>query len=230
LRRIGRIFVEDCPGMLARIRKAIARGDAEALREEAHALKGSAANFVAPLTVEAAARLEVMGREGNMAARRRRPPRSRASSGVSCAPSGRWGPEPRAARRRRAGRRPRGRRDRVARRPHCTQAAACPTEDQAMNRILVVEDDRATRHLLQAVLEQAGFEVGTAKDGAGALKEVARRAFDLMLLDIWMPRMNGLEVLAKVKDMKARPRIVVMTPTTHPRPCSRPCARRPTST
>jgi len=80
-----------------------------------------------------------------------------------------------------------------------------------MSRILVVEDDRATRHLLGEVLKNAGHEVTTAKDGAGALKEVEGGAFDLMLLDIWMPKMNGLEVLAHLKDVEPRPRIVVMT-------------------
>lgn len=80
-----------------------------------------------------------------------------------------------------------------------------------MSRILVVEDDRATRHLLREVLKQAGHTLVTAKDGAGALKEVAGGPFDLMLLDIWMPRMNGLEVLARLKDVEPRPRIVVMT-------------------
>lgn len=80
-----------------------------------------------------------------------------------------------------------------------------------MSRILVVEDDRATRQLLGTVLKQAGHDVVTANDGAGALKEVAGGRFDLMLLDIWMPKMNGLEVLARLKDVEPRPRIVVMT-------------------
>src|SRR6185436_6356391 len=84
-------------------------------------------------------------------------------------------------------------------------------EEQAMSRILVVEDDRATRHLLGEVLKQAGHTVVAAKDGAGALKEIAGAPFDLMLLDIWMPKMNGLEVLTRLKAIDARPRIVVMT-------------------
>jgi HPt (histidine-containing phosphotransfer) domain-containing protein len=66
VRRIGRLFAEDAPGMLARIRRAISRGDAESLRAEAHALKGSAANFVAPAAVDAAARLESMGRSADL--------------------------------------------------------------------------------------------------------------------------------------------------------------------
>jgi len=80
-----------------------------------------------------------------------------------------------------------------------------------MSRILVVEDDRATRHLIGGVLRKAGFSVTTVQDGAGAVRLVRSKPFDLMLLDIWMPRMNGLEVLAKLRDTPARPRVVVMT-------------------
>jgi len=61
------------------------------------------------------------------------------------------------------------------------------------------------------VLKGAGFSVATAKDGADALKMLQSKNFDLMLLDIWMPRMNGLEVLARLKPSPSRPRVVVMT-------------------
>lgn len=80
-----------------------------------------------------------------------------------------------------------------------------------MTRILVVDDDRATRHVLTSVLEQAGFDVAGAKDGVDALAKLARRRFDLMLLDVWMPRMNGLELLTRLRTRKRRPRVIVMT-------------------
>jgi len=60
------LFVEDCPRMLADVRRAIEAHDASALRLAAHALKGSVANFAAPTAVAAALALEVMGREGNL--------------------------------------------------------------------------------------------------------------------------------------------------------------------
>jgi len=63
LRGMIRIFQTDSAKALARIREAIAQQDAEALRSSAHALKGSAANFLAKAAVEAAYLLEVMGRE-----------------------------------------------------------------------------------------------------------------------------------------------------------------------
>jgi CheY-like chemotaxis protein len=80
-----------------------------------------------------------------------------------------------------------------------------------MKRILVVDDDRMTRELLQQVLEGAGFSASVAKDGLEALKALRARPFDLLLLDVWMPRMNGLDLLAKLRTRKARPRVVVMT-------------------
>jgi CheY-like chemotaxis protein/anti-sigma regulatory factor (Ser/Thr protein kinase) len=80
-----------------------------------------------------------------------------------------------------------------------------------MHRILVVEDDRATRHLLSGLLKAANFSVATAQDGANALRRLKTQSFDLMLLDIWMPRMTGLELLARLRDEPVRPKVVVMT-------------------
>jgi CheY-like chemotaxis protein/anti-sigma regulatory factor (Ser/Thr protein kinase) len=78
-------------------------------------------------------------------------------------------------------------------------------------RILVVDDDRATRHVTRAALVKAGFSVRVAKDGIEALSRLRANKFDLMLLDVWMPRMDGLGVLDRLKRLKARPRVVVMT-------------------
>jgi CheY-like chemotaxis protein/anti-sigma regulatory factor (Ser/Thr protein kinase) len=80
-----------------------------------------------------------------------------------------------------------------------------------MKKILVVDDDQATRHLLRKVLTKAGFTASVAKDGVEALRALRAQRFDLLLLDVWMPRMNGLELLTKLRPAKARPRIVVMT-------------------
>jgi len=80
-----------------------------------------------------------------------------------------------------------------------------------MNRILVVDDDRMTRHVLRKVLTGAGYSASVAKDGVDALKSLRNRRFDLLLLDVWMPRMTGLDLLAKLRSRKSRPRVVVMT-------------------
>jgi CheY-like chemotaxis protein/anti-sigma regulatory factor (Ser/Thr protein kinase) len=80
-----------------------------------------------------------------------------------------------------------------------------------MSKILIVDDDRVTRHVLSKVLTGAGFSTSVAKDGVEALKALQTKRFDLLLLDVWMPRMNGLDLLAKLRTRKTRPRVVVMT-------------------
>jgi CheY-like chemotaxis protein/anti-sigma regulatory factor (Ser/Thr protein kinase) len=80
-----------------------------------------------------------------------------------------------------------------------------------MKRILVVDDDQTTRRLLRRVLSSAGFSATVAKDGVDALEALRGRRFDLLLLDVWMPRMNGLDLLERLRSRKTRPRVVVMT-------------------
>jgi DNA-binding response OmpR family regulator len=77
--------------------------------------------------------------------------------------------------------------------------------------ILVVDDDRTTRHLTRTTLAKAGYAVSVAEDGAEALTRMRGKKFDLVLLDVWMPRMDGLAVLDRMKRLKTRPRVVVMT-------------------
>ena len=80
-----------------------------------------------------------------------------------------------------------------------------------MSRILVVDDDRATRLLIRGTLTTAGYAITVATDGMEALKLLQTRRFDLMLLDVWMPRMSGLDLLERLRNRKTRPRVVVMT-------------------
>ncbi len=80
-----------------------------------------------------------------------------------------------------------------------------------MSKILVVDDDTTTRHVLKSVLSNAGYTTSVAKDGVEALKILGASRFDLLLLDVWMPRMNGLDLLAKLRASDARPRVIVMT-------------------
>lgn len=79
------------------------------------------------------------------------------------------------------------------------------------SNILVVDDDRTTRHLTRTTLAKAGYAVSVAQDGAEALTRMRGKKFDLVLLDVWMPRMDGLAVLDRMKRLKTRPRVVVMT-------------------
>ncbi len=80
-----------------------------------------------------------------------------------------------------------------------------------MTRILVADDDRTTRLLLSETLRAQKFSTVCVADGAAALKKMKDGKFDLVLLDIWMPKMNGLEVLKKLRNTKNRPKVIVMT-------------------
>ena len=77
-----------------------------------------------------------------------------------------------------------------------------PRAPHAAGRVLVVDDDRTTRHVTRTLLLKSGFTVRVAKDGAEAIERLRARQFDLMLLDVWMPRMDGLDVLDRIKRLK----------------------------
>jgi CheY-like chemotaxis protein/anti-sigma regulatory factor (Ser/Thr protein kinase) len=81
----------------------------------------------------------------------------------------------------------------------------------ATSRILVVDDDRAFRHALATLLEDAGHIVLQAADGPEALSKLTDGKPDVMLLDIGLPGMSGLDVLAQVRTLAAPPRVIVVT-------------------
>ena len=71
-----------------------------------------------------------------------------------------------------------------------------------MKTILVVDDDEAIRTLLQEELEDEGYKVLIATNARDALKMVASEALDLVILDIRMPGMDGLEALPRILGIK----------------------------
>ncbi len=71
-----------------------------------------------------------------------------------------------------------------------------------MKTILVVDDDEAIRTLLQEELEEEGYKVLIATNARDALKMVASEALDLVILDIRMPGMDGLEALPRILGIK----------------------------
>ena len=82
---------------------------------------------------------------------------------------------------------------------------------QSTAKILVADDDRTTRFAISSMLKKAGYSVTSVKDGAEALRQIQRINFDLAFLDIWMPGLTGLEVLARVRAGETRPKIIIMT-------------------
>ncbi len=74
-----------------------------------------------------------------------------------------------------------------------------PIAAPAPQRILVADDDATARILLRAALHQAGFEVGLAVDGEDALRQFSAHAWDLVMLDVEMPGLDGHEVCATLR-------------------------------
>ncbi|HEY1467895.1 MAG TPA: response regulator [Candidatus Acidoferrum sp.] len=80
-----------------------------------------------------------------------------------------------------------------------------------MSQILVTDDDATTRQMIRGVLKKNGHTVTTASDGVSALRAMQKKQFDLVLLDIWMPKMTGLGLLSRLHEEKHIPKIIVMT-------------------
>jgi DNA-binding response OmpR family regulator len=78
-------------------------------------------------------------------------------------------------------------------------------------RILVVDDESSVRFLLSEELTQQGYEVSTAASGEEALAMLEEATFDLMLLDLKMPGMDGIEVMRVARDLAPRTVVVMLT-------------------
>ena len=77
--------------------------------------------------------------------------------------------------------------------------------------VLVVDDDATHRHMIDTVLTSEGYEIHQAEDGQVAVKAVEERFYDLILMDIRMSRMGGIEALKRIKKISPGIPIVIMT-------------------
>jgi two-component system chemotaxis sensor kinase CheA len=77
-----------------------------------------------------------------------------------------------------------------------------PSAETKMQSVLVVEDSITSRALLKNILESAGYAVTTAVDGVDAYTALKTAAFDLVVSDVEMPRMDGFDLTAKVRADK----------------------------
>ena len=77
--------------------------------------------------------------------------------------------------------------------------------------ILVVDDEEAIVSSLSSILQDEGYEVSVAKSGGEALKIYTTDPPDLMLLDIWMPQMDGLETLRRIKELVPTAQVMMMS-------------------
>jgi DNA-binding response OmpR family regulator len=78
------------------------------------------------------------------------------------------------------------------------------------SRILLVDDEEAIQKLLRFPLEKEGYEVVQARDGEAALDAFAREPFDLVILDLMMPKIDGMEVCRRIRAQSTVP-IIMLT-------------------
>ena len=77
--------------------------------------------------------------------------------------------------------------------------------------ILIVDDEEAILTSLSSILQDEGYEVAVAKNGAEALRIYTMDPPDLMLLDIWMPEMDGMETLRRVRELVPTAQVMMMS-------------------
>ncbi|WP_239739481.1 response regulator transcription factor [Mammaliicoccus sp. P-M59] len=80
-----------------------------------------------------------------------------------------------------------------------------------MEKILVVEDDEKIARVIQLELEYANYKIDIAHTGKSALERLENENFDLILLDVMIPELNGLEVLRRVREQNQDVKIIMLT-------------------
>jgi len=78
-------------------------------------------------------------------------------------------------------------------------------------KILVVDDDNAHRTMLRTLIGGWGYEIDDADDGQAAIDKVKEKSYDLVLMDVRMVKISGLEALEKIKSYNPAIPIIIMT-------------------
>ena len=165
-------FLADAPGLIATLRSSLDEQNTEELRRAAHTLKSNGATLGAGGVRGAVPDARAAG-EGGRARRRLRARRpDRAGVPVARGSALRSG----------------------------LGVARVSSPAPAAGTILIADDNRVNRLMLARGLEHDGHTVAFAEHGAEALDLLRQQRFDLMLLDVLMPELDGFEVLAKLKD------------------------------
>jgi DNA-binding response OmpR family regulator len=78
-------------------------------------------------------------------------------------------------------------------------------------KMLCVDDNKDLRHNLEQQFTAEDFDVDTASDGDEALERIKQKDYDVVLLDLKMPRMDGMTVLKEMKKLSKYPQVIVLT-------------------
>ena len=80
-----------------------------------------------------------------------------------------------------------------------------------MANILVIEDERDVRNLFRRMLSEAGHSVDVAPDGLAALRMASRRTYEVVLLDVIMPKKDGIETMASLNRDYPNTKVIIIT-------------------
>jgi two-component system nitrogen regulation response regulator NtrX len=80
-----------------------------------------------------------------------------------------------------------------------------------MNSILIVDDEPGVRSALSGVLRDEGYDVDSAESGEACLDRLARQAYDVVVLDIWLPGMDGLATLSRMRERQIDAQVVIIS-------------------
>jgi len=80
-----------------------------------------------------------------------------------------------------------------------------------MPSILVIEDKDSMRGMLSKTLEAEGYEVEAVRNGEGGLEKAKEKKYDVVLTDLKLPRMDGIEVLSSLKELDHDVAVILMT-------------------
>jgi len=80
-----------------------------------------------------------------------------------------------------------------------------------MQTVLIVDDESEIRSALQGVLEDEGYKALLAESGEECLETLRRKAVDVVLLDIWLPGMDGLDTLERIVEHEDPPEVIMIS-------------------
>jgi DNA-binding NtrC family response regulator len=78
-------------------------------------------------------------------------------------------------------------------------------------RIIIIDDDESIRKILATILEEEGYKVDTANTGKEAIQKTNERVYNLALIDMRLPDIEGIDLLLKIKDTTPRMRKIIIT-------------------
>jgi len=78
-------------------------------------------------------------------------------------------------------------------------------------RVLITDDDVSLRVMLTSLCNRYGYTCDSAYDGVDALAKLRQSNYDLLLLDLMMPRLNGFELIREMKSLQDKPAVIIVT-------------------